>query len=83
MLNAVKQMEKQYKLEDPKSIIADTHDHTHEPIAFIAWAQKEHTDLITDHDWPSLTVKLPDSNNVSMNNATSTVVENRTCHHCN
>jgi hypothetical protein len=89
MLDAVKQMEKQYKFVDPKSIVADTHYHTHGPIALIAWAQKEHTDLITDHDWPALTAKLPESNNASMNNATSTVVENcgtfvenSTCHHC-
>jgi hypothetical protein len=83
-------MEKQYKLAYPKSIVVDTLYHTHVPIALIAWAQKEHTDLITDHDWPDLTAKLPESNTASMYSATSTVVEhsgtfveNRTCHHCN
>jgi hypothetical protein len=40
MLDAVKQMEKQYKLADPKSIVADTHYHTQGPIALIAWVQK-------------------------------------------
>jgi hypothetical protein len=83
MLDAVKQMEKQYKLSDPKSIVADTHYHTHGPIYLIAWVQKEHTDLITDNDWPALTAKLRDSVHASMNNATSTFVENRNCHHCN
>jgi hypothetical protein len=74
MLDAVKQMEKQYTLADPKSIVSDTHYHTREPIALIAWVQKEHTDLITDHDWPALTANIPESNNASMNNATSTFV---------
>jgi hypothetical protein len=90
LLDAVKQMEKIYKLAYPTSIVVDTHYNTHGHIALIAWVQKEHTDLITDHDWPALTAKLPESNNASMNNTTSTVVqhrdtfvENRTCHHCN
>jgi hypothetical protein len=71
LLDAVKQMEKKYKLSDPKSIAVDTHYNTHGNIALIAWVQKEHTDLITDHDWPALTAKRPESNNALMNNATS------------
>jgi hypothetical protein len=77
MLDTVKQMEKQYKLADPKSIVVDTLYHTHGPIAFIALAQKEHTDLITDRYWTALTAQLPESNNTSMYNATSKVVEHR------
>jgi hypothetical protein len=89
MLDTMKQMEKQYKLSDPKSIVVDTLYHTHGHIDLIAWVQKEHTDLITDHDWSALTAQLPDITNASMYNATSTVVEhcgtfveNGTCHPC-
>jgi hypothetical protein len=53
------------------------------PIDLIAWLQREHTDLIKDHEWPSLASKLPQSNYVSNNNGGSDHVDTRTCYKCN
>jgi hypothetical protein len=61
-LDLVKQMEGAYKLVDPKLITQDAEHATLGPIGIVAWAQKEHTQLVTDHKWPALASKLPKSN---------------------
>jgi hypothetical protein len=55
-------MESGYKLSDPKLITADPQYANLGLIGLVAWMQKEHTKLVTDHDWPELAVKLPESN---------------------
>jgi hypothetical protein len=61
-LELVKQMEGAYKLVDPKLITQDAEYATLGPIGIVAWAQKEHTQLVADHEWPALASKLPESN---------------------
>jgi hypothetical protein len=61
-LNLVKQMEGAYKLVDPKLITQDAEYATLGPIGIVAWAQKEHTQLVTNHEWPALASKLPERN---------------------
>jgi hypothetical protein len=58
----MKQMEGAYKLVDPKLITQDAEYATLGPIGIVAWAQKEHTQLVTDHEWPALASQLPESN---------------------
>jgi hypothetical protein len=55
-------MEGPYKLADPKLITQDNEYATLGPIGMVASAQKEHTQLVTDHEWPALAAKLPESN---------------------
>jgi hypothetical protein len=62
-LDLVKAFENKFKLADPKSITIAADYHTLEPIALIAWLQQVHTELVTDHEWPALATKLPQSNN--------------------
>jgi hypothetical protein len=64
-LDLVKKFENKYKLSDPKSITTNTDYNTYRPIALIAWLQEEHTDFVTDHEWPALATKLPQRNNAS------------------
>jgi hypothetical protein len=54
LLDLVKQMEGPYNLADPKLITQDNEFATLGPIDIVAWDQKEHTQLVTDHEWPSL-----------------------------
>jgi hypothetical protein len=61
-LDLVKMMEGRYKLTDPKLITQDGDYTILGPIGLIAWAQQEHTQIVTDHDWPALASKLPESN---------------------
>jgi hypothetical protein len=72
LLDLVKQMEGTYKLADPKLITQDTDYPTLGPIGSVAWAQKEHTQLVTDHEWPALAAKLPESNLAETNLAKAT-----------
>jgi hypothetical protein len=62
-LDMVKAFENKFKLADPKSITIATDCRTLGPIALIVWLQIEHTELATDHEWPVLATKLPQSNN--------------------
>jgi hypothetical protein len=55
-------MEGAYKLVDPKLITKDAEYATLGPIGIVAWAKKEHTQLVNDHEWPALASKLPESN---------------------
>jgi hypothetical protein len=59
MLDLVKKFENKYKL---KSITTHQYYSLYGPIALIAWLQREHTDLLKDHEWPALASKLPQSN---------------------
>jgi hypothetical protein len=52
-------MEGSHKLVDPKIITQENEYATLDPIGIVTWAQKEHTQLVTDHEWPSLAAKLP------------------------
>jgi hypothetical protein len=88
MLDLVKKFENKYKLADPKSITTHQDYSIYGPIALIAWLQREHTDLLKDHDWPALPSKLPQSNYVYKNNGGSDrggsdPVDTRTCYKCN
>jgi hypothetical protein len=83
MLDLVKNFENKYKLADPKLITTHQDYSKYGPIALIAWLQREHTDLIKDHEWPALASKLPQSRYVSKNNGGTDRVETRTCYKCN
>jgi hypothetical protein len=51
----------------------------------IAWLQEEHTDFVTDHEWPALATKLPQSNNASRTSAQPSSdkrPDTRTCYKC-
>jgi hypothetical protein len=55
-------MESKYKLSDPK-LITTHHEYLElGPIGILAWVQREHINLVTDHEWPDLADKLPESN---------------------
>jgi hypothetical protein len=54
MLDLVKKFENKYKLEDPKLITTHQDYSKYGPIALIAWLQREHMDLLKDHEWPAL-----------------------------
>jgi hypothetical protein len=57
-LDKVKYMEDKYKLSYPASITNDVGYHDYGPIDVIAWAQKIHSKLLADHEWPGLASKL-------------------------
>jgi hypothetical protein len=61
-LDDVKGMEGKYKITDPKAITLDPNYATLGPIGIVAWAQKEHTQLVTNHEWSALAAKLAVSN---------------------
>jgi hypothetical protein len=75
----VKKIENKYKLADPKLITTHQDYSKYGPIALIAWLQREHTDLLKDHEWPSLASKLTQINYVSKNNGRPDRVETLTC----
>jgi hypothetical protein len=50
MLDLVKKFEDKYKLADPKSITTHQDYSKYGPIALIAWLQREHTDLLKEHE---------------------------------
>jgi hypothetical protein len=83
MLDLVKKFENKYKLAYPKLITTHQDYSKYGPIALIAWLQREHTDVLKDHEWPSLASKLPQSNYVSKNNGGPDRVETQTCYKCN
>jgi hypothetical protein len=62
MLNLVKKFQNKYKLVDPKLITTHQDYSKYGPIAIIDWLQREHTDLLKDHEWPALASKLPQRN---------------------
>ena len=69
LLDRVKQMEHKYKVLDPRKICDDPEYSMYGPIALITTLHEIYGRLLTDHDWPALATKLPQSNNVT---ATST-----------
>lgn len=85
-LDLVKMMEGRYKLSDPKLITQDKYYAVLGPVGLIAWSQQEHTQLVTDHEWPALAAKLPESNmaapeaQLATPTYTSTVMGN--CYRC-
>jgi hypothetical protein len=84
-LDLVKKFENKYKLADPKSITTTPDYNTYGPIALIAWLQEEHTDFVTDHEWPALATNLPQSNNASSTSAQPSSDkrhDTRTCYKC-
>jgi hypothetical protein len=83
MLDLVKKSENKYKLADTKLITTHQDYSKYRPIALIAWLQREHTDLLKDHEWPALARKLPQSNYVYKNNNGSDYVDTRTCYKFN
>jgi hypothetical protein len=81
-LDLVKAFENKFKLADPKSITIAAGYCTLGPIALLAWLQQEHIELVTDHEWPALATKLPQSNNVMPSNGNIKREETRTCYKC-
>jgi hypothetical protein len=62
ILYLVKKFERKIKLTDPKSVTTHVEYRTYVHIMLIAWIQKEHTALGTDHEWHTLASKLSQSN---------------------
>jgi hypothetical protein len=83
MLDLVKKFENKYKLAEPKLITTHQDYSIYGPIALIAWLQRDHTELLKDHEWPALARKLPESNYLSKNNGGTDRVDTRTCYKCN
>jgi hypothetical protein len=83
MLDMVRKFENKYKLADPKLITTHQYYSKYVPIALIAWLQREHTDLLKDHEWPALASKLPPRNDVYKNNSGPDRVDTRACYKCN
>jgi hypothetical protein len=84
-LDLVKKFENKYKLADPKSITTNTYYNTYGPIALIASLQEDHMDFVTDHEWPALATKLPQSNNALITGAQPSSdkrPDTRTCYKC-
>jgi hypothetical protein len=65
LLDKVKQMEHKYKVLDPRKICDDSEYSIYGPIALITTLHEIYGRLITDHDWPALATKLPQSNNAT------------------
>jgi hypothetical protein len=63
MLDLVKNFERNFKLADPKYVTTRVDYRKYGPIPLITWLQKEHTAFVTDHEWPTLASKFPQSNN--------------------
>ncbi|KAI2512823.1 hypothetical protein MHU86_1612 [Fragilaria crotonensis] len=66
LLDYVKTMEHKYKVLDPRSILLDMEYHKYGPVGVISTLQQLHGRLISDHDWPALAAKLPQSNNAAV-----------------
>jgi hypothetical protein len=87
LLDHVKTMEYKYKVLDPRSIIKDPKYSEFGPIALISTIHQLYGRLITDHDWPALATKLPQSNNASTNDGrysrpSSRDQDHRKCFRC-
>jgi hypothetical protein len=67
LLDHVKTMEHKYKVLDPRSITKDPQYSDYGPIALVSTVHQLYGRLITDHDWPALATKLPQSNNAPAN----------------
>ena len=67
LLDHVKTMEHKYKVLDPRSVTKDPKYSEYGPVALISTVHQLYGRLITDHDWPALATKLPQSNNASAN----------------
>ena len=65
LLDSVKQMEHKYKVLDPRKILADAEYDKFGPIGLISTLHEIYGCLLTDHDWPALATKLPQSNNAT------------------
>jgi hypothetical protein len=69
MLDMVKKFENNFKLADPKSVTTHVDYCTYDHIPLIVCLQKDHTALVTDHEWPALASKLPQSSNATKSNS--------------
>jgi hypothetical protein len=65
LLDDVKTMEYRYKVLDPLQLTKDADYVRFGPIALVSTLQQAYGRLISTHDWPALTTKLPESNNSS------------------
>ena len=65
LLDTVKQMEHKYKVLDPRKILTDPSYDKLGPIGLISTLHEIYGRLLTDHDWPALATKLPQSNNAT------------------
>ena len=63
LLDYVKTMEHKYKVLDPRTILKDSDYPKYGPVALISTLHEMYGHLISDHDWPALATKLPQSNN--------------------
>ena len=71
LLDTVKQMEHKYKVLDPRKILQDPQYNKLGPIGLISTPYEMYGRLVTDHDWPALATKLPQSNNAATSNASA------------
>ena len=69
LLDSVKQMEHKYKVLDPRKILQDPSYDKLGPLGLISTLHEMYGQLITDHDWPALATKLPQSNHAAANSS--------------
>lgn len=74
LLDTVKKMEHKYKVLDPRKILQDPQYDELGPIGLISKLHEMYGMLVTDHDWPALATKLPQSNNAAANSSPATKV---------
>ena len=77
LLDYVKTMEHKYKVLDPRSLLLDSECHKYGPMGLILTLHEIYGRLISDHDWPALATKLPQSNNAPARTGTD-----RKCYRC-
>ena len=65
LLDTVKEMEHMYKLSDPRALTRDANYVRLGPLGIIATLQEAYGTLMSEHDWPALATKLPQSNNAT------------------
>ena len=70
LLDTVKQMEHKYKVLDPRKALKDPQYDKLGAIGLISTLHEMYGRLVTDHDWPALATKLPQSNNAAANAST-------------
>ncbi len=85
LLDTVKRMERKYKAVDPRKLLNDPSYDKLGPIGLINTLHEMYGHLITDHDWPALATKLPQSNNATTTQHSSAKTSNKSdikCFRC-
>ncbi len=82
LLDYVKTMEHKYKVLDPRSLLKDSDYPKYGPVALISTLHEMYGRLISDHDWPALATKLPQSNNAATSGEKSGEKSDIVCFRC-